>query len=81
MLTGGNKELTIDKEITQAVTDLNLPNSMSIDEFLNNPIIYEVPADDNTFIEELVDMYKTFILMIVELMTALSHQQSMPMML
>ena len=46
------------RELTQAVTDLNLPNSMSIDEFLEEEIIYEVPADDNTFIEGLVDMYK-----------------------
>ena len=50
---------------------------MSIDEFLNNPeeeIIYEVPADDNTFIEGLVDMYKKPSDIHIELMTVLSRQ-------
>ena len=40
--------------------DLNLPDSMSINEFLHYPeeeIICE-ELDDNTFIERLIDMYK-----------------------
>jgi len=47
-------------ELAQAVNDLNLPDSLPIDEFLNYPEegrIYEV-SDSNTFIEELIEIYK-----------------------
>ena len=47
-------------ELTQAVNDLNLPDSLPIDEFLNHPEkerTYEVP-DNNTLIEVLIEIYK-----------------------
>ena len=47
-------------ELTQAVNDLNLPDSLPIDEFLNYPEerrTYEVP-DNNTLIEDLIEICK-----------------------
>ena len=47
-------------ELAQIVTDLNLTDSMSINEFLNNPEedrVYEVP-DNDKFIEYLIEIYR-----------------------
>ena len=47
-------------ELTQAVKDLNLPDSLPIDEFLNYPEeekTYEIPDSDG-LIEELIKIYK-----------------------
>ena len=46
-------------ELTQIVTDLNLADTMSLDEFLNNPeedTVYGVPNDE--FIQNLVELYR-----------------------
>jgi len=46
-------------ELTQIVTDLNLTDTMSLDEFLNNPeedTVYGAPNDE--FIQNLVELYK-----------------------
>ena len=48
------------RELTQAVNDLNLPDSLPIDEFLNHPEeerSYEV-TNNNALIEELIEIYK-----------------------
>jgi|GraSoiStandDraft_52_1057288.scaffolds.fasta_scaffold34078_1 hypothetical protein len=47
-------------ELAQMVTDLNLTDSMSLNEFLNNPEedrVYEVP-DKDKIIEDLVEIYR-----------------------
>ena len=47
-------------ELTQIITDLNLADSMSLDELLNNPeeeTVYEVP-DSDKFIESLIEIYR-----------------------
>jgi len=46
-------------ELTEIVTDLNLADTMSLDEFLNNPeedTVYGVPNDE--FIQNLVELYR-----------------------
>ena len=46
-------------ELTEIVTDLNLADTMSPDEFLNNPeedTVYGVPNDE--FIQNLVELYR-----------------------
>ena len=46
-------------ELTEIVTDLNLADTMSLDEFLNNPEedkVYGVPNDE--FIQNLVELYR-----------------------
>jgi hypothetical protein len=46
-------------ELTEIVTELNLADTMSLDEFLNNPeedTVYGVPNDE--FIQNLVELYR-----------------------
>ena len=46
-------------ELTEIVTELNLADTMSLDEFLNNPeedTVYGVPNDE--FIQDLVELYR-----------------------
>ena len=46
-------------ELTEIVMDLNLADTMSLDEFLNNPeedTVYGVPNDE--FIQNLVELYR-----------------------
>ena len=46
-------------ELTEIVTELNLADTMSLDEFLNNPeedTVYGVPNDE--FIQNLVKLYR-----------------------